>query len=422
MGVFDNIAKKAKESVDSATKAIGSVTQKVAEQTSDAVLRVSATTSDIAGKIGKGAVDLASEGARSIGNGVAYLGESISEASDGDYTKLKGMATATGDFVVDAAKDMTGINAYNHYQAAKENREEAEAIARRVETEVEKVRYLANERLQYMGEIRLAALKNTVGRFIDIVDRMNQGVKDKEYEMLTQIEMSEGELKEMEIVAIDRKKMGATVGIGVTAAAAAAMGVQKAVMFGVQKLAVASTGTAIKQLSGAAAQKATMAWLGGGSVASGGGGMALGASRMAMLSSAAAGVTILTTAATVASMYYSQKHTEATQYLADVKVWEAKTMAACELMKMIVRRSDEIATLTTRLETRCSDALDSLDEIADHFNPNDLAQVKTFQKTAILVKSVSQLCQTPLIDENGELNQGLDAVTLKSERILNKNL
>ena len=49
MGVFDNIAKKAKESVDSATKAIGSVTQKVAEQTSDAVLRVSATTSDIAG-------------------------------------------------------------------------------------------------------------------------------------------------------------------------------------------------------------------------------------------------------------------------------------------------------------------------------------------------------------------------------------
>ena len=422
MGLLDSIAKKAKDTVDSATKTLGTVTQKVAEQAVDAVSKASATTSDIAGKIGKGVVDLASEGAKNIGNGMAYLDESISEASDGDYTKLKGMATATGDFVVDAAKDMTGINAYNHYQAAKESREEADEIARRVEIEVEKVRYLANERLRHMGEIRLSALKNTVGRFIQIMERMKQGVKDKEYEMLTQIDMSEGELKEMEIVAIDQKKMGATVGIGVTAAAAAAMGVQKAVMFGVQKLAVASTGTAIKQLSGAAAQKATMAWLGGGSVASGGGGMALGASRMAMLSSATAGVTILTTAATVASMYYSQKHTEAVKYLADVKVWEAKTLAACELMRSIVRRSDEIATLTTRMEARCTDALDSLDEIADGFDSGDIAHVKTFQKSAILVKSISQLCQTPLIDEEGGLNGDLDAVTLSSEKVLNKNL
>lgn len=408
--------------MDSATKALGTVTQKFAEQTADTVSKVSATTSDVAGKIGKSAKELATEGAKSIGSGVTYLGESISEASDGDYTKLKGMATATGDFIVDAAKDMTGVNAYKHYQGAKENREEAEIIARRVEREVEKVRYLANERLRYMGEIRLAALKSTVGRFIDIVERMNQRVKDKEYEMLTQIDMSEGELKEMEIVAIDQKKMSTTVGVGMTAAAVAAVGVQKAVMFGVQNLATASTGTAIKQLSGAAAQKATMAWLGGGSVTSGGGGMALGASRMAMISSAAAGVTILTTAATVASMYYSQKHKEAAQHLADVKVWEAKTMAACELMKMIVRRSDEIAILTTRLETRCTDALDSLDEIANNFDSNDLAQVKTFQKAAILVKSVSQLCQTPLIDENGELSRDLDTVTLKSEKILNKNI
>ena len=77
--------------------------------------------------------------------------------------------------------------------------------------------------------------------------------------------------------------------------------------------------------------------------------MAVGASRLAMVGQAASGIMILTTAATVASMYYSQKHTEAIQYLADVKIWEAKTLAACELMKRVVRRSDEIATLTTRL-------------------------------------------------------------------------
>ena len=45
---------------------------------------------------------------------------------------------------------------------------------------------------------------------------------------------------------------------------------------GVMALGTASTGTAIGGLSGVAATNATLAWLGGGSLAAGGGGMALG--------------------------------------------------------------------------------------------------------------------------------------------------
>lgn len=89
---------------------------------------------------------------------------------------------------------------------------------------------------------------------------------------------------------------------------------------------------------------------------------------------------------------------------------------------MIVRRSDEIATLTTRLETRCSDALDFLEKVADDFDSLNIEHVKAFQKAALLVKSTSQLCQTSLIDENGGLNEGLNAVVLSSEKVLNKNL
>lgn len=422
MGLLDNITKKVKELADSAAKSMGEAANTAKSCTSEIASKVGNTTTDIASKVGKNVAGIASNAAKGIGEGVSYIGESLTDASEGDYTKLKGTASATGDLLVDAAKDMSGINAYNHYKSAKINREEADNIVRNIVTEVGKVRYLANDRLQYMGQIRLDALKNTVGRFIKIVERMNQGVRDKEYEMLTRIDMSQEEFKEMEVVSVDHQKMLTTAGMGVSAAAAAAYGSQFAIKWGVQKLAAASTGTAIKQLSGAAAEKATMAWLGGGSVASGGGGVAVGASRMAMLGTAAAGITILTTVATIASVYYSQKHTEATQYLADVKVWEAKTLAACELMKMMVRRSDEIATLTTRLETRCADALDSLEDIADSFDSMNIEHVKTFQKAALLVKSTSQLCQTPLIDENGGLNEGLNSVALSSEKVLNKNL
>lgn len=411
MGLFDKIKQSVSDTVSDISTQAESTLRKAKEQTSEIATKVSTTASE-----------LAAEGAKSVGQGLSSLGQSISDAGNGDYTGMKNIASATGDFIIETAKDMSGINAYNHYNSAKQDKEKADEIVRNVESEVGKVRYLASERLEHMGKIRLSALKSTVGRFIKILDRMNQGVRDKEYELLTSMDVSQEEIKEMESIAIDHKQMSSVVGIGITAATVVGAGAQKLAMWGVSTFASASTGTAIKNLSGAAAQKATMAWLGGGSVSAGGGGMAVGASRMAMLGRAATGIGILTTVATVASIYYSKKHTEATQYLADIKVWEAKTMAACELMKLIVRRSDEIANLTIRLETRCSDALDSLDQIAEQFDPQNMEHVRTFQQSALLVKSMSQLCHTPLIDENGELNEQLNSVTLSSEKILNKEL
>ena len=73
-------------------------------------------------------------------------------------------------------------------------------------------------------------------------------------------------------------KAAAGVGAGVAVAAlgpTAAMGI--ATTFG-----VASTGTAISSLCGAAATKAALAWLGGGALAAGGGGMAAGEAFLAM--------------------------------------------------------------------------------------------------------------------------------------------
>ena len=70
---------------------------------------------------------------------------------------------------------------------------------------------------------------------------------------------------------------GIAAGAGVAALGpTAAMGI--AMTFG-----TASTGTAIISLSGAAATKAALAWLGGGALAAGGGGMAAGSAFLALL-------------------------------------------------------------------------------------------------------------------------------------------
>lgn len=68
------------------------------------------------------------------------------------------------------------------------------------------------------------------------------------------------------------KSSGLGLGAGMGGGAALAFGAYNGTML----LATASTGTAISTLSGAAATNATLAWLGGGTIAAGGGGVALG--------------------------------------------------------------------------------------------------------------------------------------------------
>ena len=105
-----------------------------------------------------------------------------------------------------------------------------------------------------------------------------------EYERLKKVRLewkSQAEKIEADYNAANAKNVGAGVaGVGLGVAVVAmgptvAMGV--ATTFG-----VASTGTAISALSGAAATNAALAWLGGGALAFGGGGMAAGEAFLAM--------------------------------------------------------------------------------------------------------------------------------------------
>lgn len=78
------------------------------------------------------------------------------------------------------------------------------------------------------------------------------------------------------------KKSLVGAGAGVTSGIAVASFAPSAAMWIATTFGTASTGTAISALSGAAATKAALAWLGGGALSSGGGGMAAGSAFLAM--------------------------------------------------------------------------------------------------------------------------------------------
>lgn len=150
---------------------------------------------------------------------------------------------------------------------AARNQSAQEALARRfavleVRTNAEREgqetarRRVYNEALVPFSEA-FSRLKN-----VDLIELASIG-------HLVGADLPDVELREIQVDAVGT--VAALVG-----GAAAGAGIGALTYTAVGAFAVASTGTAISALSGAAATSATLAWLGGGSLAAGGGGVAAG--------------------------------------------------------------------------------------------------------------------------------------------------
>jgi hypothetical protein len=123
------------------------------------------------------------------------------------------------------------------------------------------------------GELQIQVKLQTIGRFVTFIERIGRQASQSDIEFLEDLDgISLEQLQDYKAVALNAGQVATGGGQAVGAAYAAGQGTVALVgLFG-----TASTGTAIGGLSGAAAWNATLAWLGGGSLAAGGGGMALG--------------------------------------------------------------------------------------------------------------------------------------------------
>lgn len=332
------------------------------------------------------------------------------------------LAKSMGKASVKGMKVISGIQAVQDRKKSIQTKEEAEKLQAEVEATNEAVRDDMNDALETFGKRRLDALHNTVGVFLDYLERLNQKSKAKEYEFLTEIDIKPEEIAEMKQIDMKASDAAKVLAVGGGFAAIGLAGTPALVTSVVTAVATASTGTAISSLSGAAATNAVLAWLGGGAVAAGGGGMAAGATVMAALTATAtAGLAVLAVG-TLASAFYSRKYTEATKHLAEVQEWVAQTEASWTVMAGIKQRVLELQGLTNDLETRTIAQLHKLDPYIDNFDNTDMTQVVFFQQAAIMVKSMSELAQVPILDDNGNLNEQANIVAAKTSKILNTSL
>ncbi len=133
-----------------------------------------------------------------------------------------------------------------------------------------------NDTLKSLGAHQEEAYRVVVERMADFLRRHEKLVSESEKLLVDGLDATAGR------VSLDKSLGQDAVAWmrGIAGSAVTGVGISAGLTSAVTTFASASTGTAISTLSGAAATNATLAFLGGGSLATGGGGMVVGAAAL----------------------------------------------------------------------------------------------------------------------------------------------
>ncbi|MGW3614408.1 hypothetical protein ACWD6N_31955 [Micromonospora sp. NPDC005163] len=244
------------------------------------------------------------------------------------------------------------------------------------------------------GKDQLRAQAETIGRFAAWLEKNEHLVERLDRKVVAGVEVAVPSLPELKFD-VEQARTGLTGGFGALGAAASAQG---AALWGVSAFASASTGSAISGLSGAAATNATLAWLGGGSLAAGGGGMAAGAIVLNLIMIAPAA---FITGITVGILGAKQK-TKAREYAAKVAVSIENMETAKALLKSVDARISELQAVLSGLVVRAEHAVDEL-EVLD-FDPD--VHGADFLRALQLVTAIGEVIETPVLDpDTGQLTE-----------------
>lgn len=152
------------------------------------------------------------------------------------------------------------------------------------------------------------------------------------------------------------KKSALGAGAGAAAGAAIVSVAPTAAMWIATTFGTASTGTAISALSGAAAQSAALAWLGGGALTAGGGGMAAGHALLALAGPVGWTITGATLLASI-TLFTFNKLKMSKQKKEEIESVKKNTNDTLILIEQIQGLIDEIALLWEQLSQMYGDSL-----------------------------------------------------------------
>lgn len=307
-------------------------------------------------------------------------------------------AVALGAAAYGAIKGVSG--AIDHSDAGDINKE-ARTIVDEAQKNVQSEREATNTSLTQYGSSKLSAFSEEIAEFLRTFGRL------KHYEISQSAELEKlnlGDFSTQTLTGLTQdyqalKDAGLGVGAGLGGGAALAFGAYNGTML----LATAGTGTAISTLGGVAATNATLAWLGGGTLAAGGYGMAGG---VMVLGGIVAGPALA-----IFGHIIGNKGEEALNNARSNRE-QAKTIQAdatkvgSELLairEVTAIAKSAFALVTARLRISVFELQKTIEKTGvDYrdFSPEEQAVVMRTVKYAQLIKA---MIDTPILDQDGKL-------------------
>ena len=336
-------------------------------------------------------------------------GQVVSRVGDVSSGAVRG-AQAVGGQVVSRVGELEAphinlLDARRLVRDTKDRLEEASAMLQKEHDETAL-------QMQRLGAAELEAYDGPIRDFVALFGRMkNVDLTDLKFEDAPEFARSfDVDVRDVDFSAVDLLK---TLAAGGAAGAVAGMTAFAAV----GTLATASTGTAIGTLSGAAATNATLAWLGGGAIASGGGGMALGTVVLG-------GVVALPVLAIGGLVV----HHKGRQALAEAKQDSAKADVAIQEIEMartvahgIRLRARQMTSLVVQLAGlahRRNELLRHLVERNTDYATYDDHDRQAVMLAASVAKTLRTVMDIPIIDDEGTLTQGSRQAVEAAEQFL----
>lgn len=255
-----------------------------------------------------------------------------------------------------------------------------------------------DDALEELGRARAVAFERSLPKFIGVVSRLRNAevVAEAFNDELPVDEIKAGPLRD---VALKQIELLGSASAGVIGGAVAGQATTAAVAtFG-----AASTGTAIGSLSGAAATNATLAWLGGGSLAAGGAGIAGGAMVLGGIAVAPALLVGGLLLDKQMEKKLSQAEANAEEVAAAVAKIKVANLRLASVKDAAVAGAQRIRHLSRTLSlhtNKLSDQADANPDVADW----DRERIDELRGTANLAAILVGLASAPLLAGDGGID------------------
>lgn len=298
----------------------------------------------------------------------------------------------------------TGIKGAVDVSTANEIGQNADRRLRSAQRYLEQQQQDTQWYMEQYGELLLKVHRNTIHDFVAFLESIENHVESDRYlRLLAQIGIHVPTLQQFKLDVVRAYELaGGALGAMGTGAAASAGTLGLVGLFG-----TASTGTAISALSGAAAKSATLAWLGGGSLASGGAGMAGGA---AVLGGLAVAPALL-----IGGFYLASKGeealTQAYRHKARIDIAITKIENQGTFLRCVQERIRELQSVVQRLDQQAQICLKSLHTAT--FSAQNTWHVQKLQRVGMLVSALAEISRTPIINTQGTLSWDSQQIYLK---------